>query len=126
MSNNHDNNHEQVEEFLNQVLVKVERNANRVARLFQDEDKALGKLADDDARSLATEAKERLITAVQQGDYNSFAFCMSTLAFVGVLKGDRDKWKQLPMITDLVWRGMRDALKGEITNAVDEFLKEFE
>jgi hypothetical protein len=126
MSKNHNDNHKEVEDFLNQVLVQVERNASRVARLFHDEDKALGKLADDDARSLAAEAKARLITSVQQGDYNSFAFCMSTLAFVGVIKGDRDKWKQLPMITDLVWRGMRDGLKSEIANAVDEFLKEFE
>ena len=126
MKENHDNQHEQVEAMLGQVLHEVEKNANRIVRLFADEDKALAKLTSDDARELATETKKRMIDAVQKGEYDTFAFCLAILAHAGVIKGGRDKWKQLPMITDLVWRGMRDALKHEIAESVAEFLKEFE
>lgn len=125
MNKNHDNNQDQVAEMLGQVLQQVEKNANRIVRLFADEDKALAKLTSDEARELATETKARMIDAVQKGEYDAFAFCLAILAHAGVVKGGRDKWKQLPMITDLVWRGMRDALKHEIGEAVEEFLKEF-
>lgn len=125
MNKNHDNNQDQVAEMLGQVLQQVEKNANRIVRLFADEDKALAKLTSDEARELATETKARMIDAVQKGEYDAFAFCLAILAHAGVVKGGRDKWKQLPMITDLVWRGMRDALKSEIAESVEEFLKEF-
>lgn len=126
MNENQENNQDPVAEMLGHVLHEVEKNANRIVRLFADEDKALAKLTSDDARELATETKKRMIEAVQKGDYDTFAFCLAILAHAGVIKGGRDKWKQLPMITDLVWRGMRDALKSEIAESVAEFLKEFE
>lgn len=123
---NKDNNNKDPQEFLNEVLQGVGKNASRVARLFMDEDTALAKLENDEVRELVADTKNKMGDAVTRGSYDDFAFCVSILAHAGVLKGGRDKWKTLPMITELVWRSMRESLKEQIADEVSEFLKEFE
>lgn len=119
-------NEEQIQEQLEAILAQTGKNVSRIARLINDEEKALSKLANDEVRELASSARERMANAVQVGSYDDFAFAMSVLCHAGVIKGDRDKWKQLPIITDYVWRQCRDALKSEIAEAVEQFINEIQ
>jgi hypothetical protein len=119
-------NEEQVQQELNKILEATSKNVSRIARLINDEDVALSKLQDDESKETVALTRTRMAEAVQMGSYNDFAFCMSILCHAGVIKGGRDKWKQLPIITDFVWRECRDALKGEITNAVDQLINDIQ
>jgi phosphoribosyl-ATP pyrophosphohydrolase len=119
-------NEEQIQQELENMMKETGKNVSRIARLINDEDAALAKLKSEEARELVSSARIRMAEAVQKGSYDDFAFAVSVLCHAGVLKGGRDKWKQLPIITDYVWRECRDALKGEIANAVDELINQIQ
>jgi len=119
-------NEEQVQQELNKILEATSKNVSRIARLINDEEVALSKLQDDEVKENVSLTRIRMAEAIQTGSYDDFAFCMSILCHAGVIKGGRDKWKQLPMITDFVWRECRDTLKSEIANAVDQLINDIQ
>lgn len=119
-------NEDQIQQEIENIMKETSKNVSRIARLINDEDAALGKLANEDSRTIVAITRLQMASAVQTGSYDDFAFAISVLCHEGVLKGGRDKWKQLPIITDYVWRECRDGLKNEIKNAVDELITDIQ
>lgn len=113
-------------EAIDQIMASVMTMSEIIATWAgaDDEEIASFDLGDKGRNKLAIKAAGKIRDSIVKGDYDRFTFAVCSLCYAGIFGDGRDKWKLLPMASEMSWRMARESLKEEIAKTVERLIDE--